>query len=97
MVLAPGGKPISDMSPGEIRGAYILYIGAGAVAAGGIISLLRSLPIIWHGLRSGLSDFRAAATAQASVLRTDRDLSMKFVAAGIVALILPFSLRRACT
>ena len=33
-----------EMSPDEIRGAYVLYIGAGAVAAGGIISLLRSLP-----------------------------------------------------
>jgi OPT family oligopeptide transporter len=86
--LAPGGKPIADMSPSQIRGAYILYIGAGAVAAGGIISLVRSLPIILHGIRSGLSDFKAAAAAHASVLRTERDLSMKLVAAGIVALIL---------
>src|SRR5205823_1242566 len=45
-VLAPGAKPIVQMSPGEIRSAYILYIGAGAVAAGGIISLFRALPII---------------------------------------------------
>src|SRR4051812_15388256 len=37
--LAPGSIPISQMGPGEVRGAYILYIGAGAVAAGGIISL----------------------------------------------------------
>lgn len=86
--LPPGQKPIADMGPGEIRGAYILYIGAGAVAAGGIISLVRSLPIIWHGIRSGLSDFRAAAAAQASSLRTERDLSMKLVAAGILGLII---------
>ncbi len=88
VVLAPGTKPIADMSPGEIRSAYILYIGAGAVAAGGIISLLRSLPIILHSVSSGLSDFKAAATAQAAVLRTERDLSMKVVAAGVLALIL---------
>ncbi len=86
-VLAPGTLPISDMSPNQIRGAYILYIGAGAVAAGGIISLLRSLPTILHGLRAGLADFRKAAAAHASVLRTDRDLSMKFVAAGLVVLV----------
>jgi OPT family oligopeptide transporter len=86
--LAPGGQRIAEMSPGQIRSAYILYIGAGAVAAGGIISLVRSLPIILHGLRSGLSDFKAAATHHPSVLRTQRDLSMKLVAAGIVALIL---------
>jgi uncharacterized oligopeptide transporter (OPT) family protein len=86
--LAPGSKPISGMTPDDIRGAYILYIGAGAVAAGGIISLARSLPIILHGLRSGLTDFKATAAATASVLRTERDLPMKFVAGGIVALIL---------
>ena len=87
-VVAPGTKPISAMGPDEIRGAYILYIGAGAVAAGGIISLARSLPLIWHGVRSGLSDFKAAAVAQVSTLRTERDLSMKWVAGGIAALIL---------
>jgi uncharacterized oligopeptide transporter (OPT) family protein len=85
--LAPGLKPIADMSPGEIRSAYVLYIGAGAVAAGGIISLVRSLPTILHGIRAGLSDFKKAAAAHASVLRTERDLSMKFVAAGVAVLI----------
>jgi putative OPT family oligopeptide transporter len=87
-VVAPGTKPISEMSPGAIRGAYILYIGAGAVAAGGIISLLRSGPIIWRGIRAGLSDFTdAAKNAGTNVLRTERDLSMKFVAGGCLALI----------
>ena len=87
-VLSPGTVPIKDMSPHDIRGAYILYIGAGAVAAGGIISLFRSLPTILHGLRAGLADFRQAAHAHASVLRTERDLSMKFVAFGCVVLLL---------
>src|SRR6266699_1678904 len=54
--VAPGTIPISQMGPDDIREAYILYIGAGAVAAGGIISLFRSIPTIWHGLRGGLSD-----------------------------------------
>ncbi len=86
--LSPGLVPISQMSPNQIRGAYILYIGAGAVAAGGIISLGRSLPTILHGLRAGLKDFSAAADARAGAARTDRDLSMKFVLGGIVALVL---------
>src|SRR5213075_2450826 len=38
---------IKDMGPNAIRSAYVLYIGAGAVAAGGIISVARSMPIIW--------------------------------------------------
>jgi putative OPT family oligopeptide transporter len=80
---------IKDMSPGAIRNAYVLYIGAGAVAAGGIISVVRSLPIIWHGIRGGLRDISGAKTAEetAATPRTDRDLSMKFVLIGIVALI----------
>ena len=86
--LAPGTMPIASMTPEDIRGAYILYIGAGAVAAGGIISLLRSLPIILHALRSGVSDFQAAAGTRGLVLRRDRDLPMGFVAAGILVLVL---------
>jgi putative OPT family oligopeptide transporter len=86
--LAPGIKPISGMGPAELRGAYILYIGAGCVAAGGILSLVRSLPIILSGLRSGLADFRTAALGHISVLRTERDLSMKLVAGGLVVLVI---------
>jgi putative OPT family oligopeptide transporter len=78
---------IRDMSPSQIRSAYILYIGAGAVAAGGIISLGRSLPTIWHGLREGLKDLRGGAASRMAMLRTDRDLSMKFVLMGCFALV----------
>jgi putative OPT family oligopeptide transporter len=87
--LAPGLVPISQMDPGQIRGAYVLYIGAGAVAAGGIISLFRSLPTIWHGLKGGLADLRGGQSGAAgrATLRTDRDLSLKFVGIGIIALL----------
>jgi putative OPT family oligopeptide transporter len=85
--LPPGTIPIAEMSPNQIRGAYVLYIGAGAVAAGGIISLARSLPIIWHGLKGGLADVRGGRASAASSPRTDRDLSMNFVIVGIVVLL----------
>ncbi|HEY5074198.1 MAG TPA: oligopeptide transporter, OPT family [Pyrinomonadaceae bacterium] len=85
--LAPGTVPISEMGPSQIRGAYVLYIGAGAVAAGGIISLFRSLPTIWHGLKGGLADLRGGQSAAANTPRTDQDLSMKFVVCGIIALV----------
>ncbi len=76
------------MGPDDVRGAYILYIGAGAVAAGGIISLGRSLPLIWQGIRAGLSDFGAAAqAARADASRTERDFPMKFVGLGCLALV----------
>jgi putative OPT family oligopeptide transporter len=86
--LAPGTTPIRDMSPGAIRSAYILYIGAGAVAAGGIISLVRSIPLIWRGIKEGLRDFGGTAQSRASLPRTDQDLPMNFVFVGIAALII---------
>jgi uncharacterized oligopeptide transporter (OPT) family protein len=80
------------MGPNQIRSAYILYIGAGAVAAGGIISVFRSLPVIWHGMKGGLADLAAQrsrdSASTAAVPRTDRDLPMTFVLLGIIALIL---------
>ena len=90
--IAPGTIPISQMSPNQIRSAYVLYIGAGAVAAGGLISLARSLPTIWHGLRAGLRDARSSrsdapeAKLNAVVPRTDQDLPMSFVGIGLIVL-----------
>ena len=86
-VVPPGTMPISEMGPNDIRGAYVLYIGAGAVAAGGIISLFRSLPTIWHGLKGGLRDLRGSHGAGEKAPRTDQDLSMKIVICGCLALI----------
>ena len=79
---------VKDMSPGAIRNAYVLYIGAGAVAAGGIISVIRAMPTIWHGLREGLRDVsNSTATTIRDTVRTDRDLSFKLVLLGIIALL----------
>jgi putative OPT family oligopeptide transporter len=85
--LAPGTALIKDMSPNDIRGAYVLYIGAGAVAAGGIISLMRSLPLIWRGIRGGLRSMGVKRTGNGGVPRTDRDLPISFVFVGIAALV----------
>jgi putative OPT family oligopeptide transporter len=85
--LAPGLVPISQMGPGQIRQAYILYIGAGAVTAGGLMSLVRSLPTIWQGIKHGLDDLKSAREGKSRVLpRTQRDLSLK--ATGIMLVIL---------
>ena len=83
--IAPGAKLIKDMSPNDIRGAYVLYIGAGAVAAGGLVSLLRALPTIWRGLTEGLKGFSAATGA--SVARTEQDIPMKWVLLGCLGII----------
>jgi putative OPT family oligopeptide transporter len=92
--LAPGTVPIHDMGPHQIRSAYVLYIGAGAVAAGGIISLARSLPTIWHGVQGGLRDLRAGSRQGGAdaVPRTERDLSMKTVLVGSLVLVIAITL-----
>ncbi|MDP9004554.1 MAG: oligopeptide transporter, OPT family, partial [Verrucomicrobiota bacterium] len=78
---------IADMSVEEIQKRYILYIGAGAVAAAGIISLFRSIPLIWHGLKGGIADLRSSGSVRENLPRTDQDLSMKWVVGGIIALL----------
>lgn len=65
---------------------YIKYIGAGAVAAGGVISLIKSLPLIISTFRDAMKGYGKGSTG--SDLRTDKDLSMKFIVIGIVALAL---------
>src|SRR5881392_2350240 len=79
---------IADMSIEQIQKGYILYIGAGAVAAAGIISLFRSIPLIWHGLKGGLADLRRSGAVRENLPRTDQDLSMKWVLGGILALLI---------
>jgi putative OPT family oligopeptide transporter len=85
--LSPATTLISEMSPDEVRSAYVLYIGAGSVAAAGIISVLRSLPVIWNSIKSGLSDLRSSNTTTNNNLpRTEQDVPIKYVIIGIVAL-----------
>jgi putative OPT family oligopeptide transporter len=80
------GQPflISEMAPGQIWSAYIRYIGAGAVLAAGLITLGRTLPTIVSSAREGLKGFGTAAGG--GMLRTERDLSMKIVLGGSLAL-----------
>lgn len=92
-IMPPGTKLISEMSPSEVRGSYILYLGAGAVAAGGLISLLRSIPTIWHGIKLGVLDFAATRRGDPGETgRTGRDLPLKFVGIGIVLLLAAITL-----
>lgn len=85
----PGTKLISTMSPKDIRDAYILYIGAGAVATGGIISLFQALPLIVSSISSGLRDLRLSKQGESGDQsnRTDRDLPLWLVGLGSIALV----------
>ncbi len=79
---------IRNMGPGEIKANYLRYIGAGAVAAGGIISMLRALPLILGSILSGVRDLRASqAGSGRAAVRVERDLSMNVVFFGSLGLV----------
>jgi putative OPT family oligopeptide transporter len=80
------GQPflISEMGPGQIWGAYIRYIGAGAVLAAGLITLARTIPTIVSSGREGLKGIGAAAGGGAT--RTERDIPMTVVLGGSLVL-----------
>ena len=80
--LYPGPKLIADMAPDELWRFYIRPMGAGAVAAAGLITLLKTVPTIVGALRAGAADLAKGAAAALRRKRTDDDLSMKWVLAG---------------
>ncbi len=85
-------KLISQMSAAEIWTRYVRYIGAGAVAVAGIITVFKSLPTMINSLKIGIKELSPKAMALVSSrIRTDRDLSFKVVI-GIVLLFLVVSI-----
>ena len=84
----PSTIPIAQMTPDQIWGSYIRPMGAGAVAAAGLITLLRTLPTIISALRAGLKDVRAEGVGQSTAAtRIDRDVPMRSVILGSVVII----------
>lgn len=75
---------IRDMSAGALWNRYVRYIGAGAVAMGGLITLARSIPVMVSSFRIGAAQLRdqAGKTTSALLPRTDRDLPLKVTAYG---------------
>ena len=84
---------IRDMSPGQLWTRYVRYIGAGAVATAGIVTLIRSVPVMIQSFRIGTGELRhrvddAGLRQQPEVVRTDHDLPLKFVGLGLLAVVL---------
>jgi putative OPT family oligopeptide transporter len=82
-------KLIKDMSISQLRNNYLLFIGAGCVAAAGIISMGRTLPMIVRSVRSGMASVRGGAgnNVESTVRRTENDMSMAVVIFGSLALL----------
>lgn len=90
IVLYPGTAPISEIyadgGAGAIWSSYIRYIGAGALAAGGIISLIKSLPLIVKTFGGAMKSISGAKGS--SDERTSKDINIKVVFISIVILTL---------
>lgn len=87
-ILVPAkDKLISTMSPDEIRYFYVKYIGAGAVAGGGLITLIKTLPTIISAFKETIGSLRPNGN-KVAVSRTQRDLPVSYVIFGSLVLIL---------
>jgi putative OPT family oligopeptide transporter len=83
----PGTIPIGEMSPDLLWRTYIRPMGAGAVAASGLITLMKTIPTIVAALKAGFKDLGRGAAEAAAVRRTDRDLDMKVSVAGSLLIV----------
>ena len=85
IIMFPGDKAVNLMSSGELWSNYIRYIGAGAVAAAGIISLVKTLPIIFSSFSKTL---RRKGENEENVTRLNKNIDNKLIWAGIVVIVL---------
>lgn len=85
IIMFPGDKAINLMSSGELWSNYIRYIGAGAVAAAGIISLVKTLPIIFSSFSKTL---RRKGENEENVTRLNKNIDNKLIWTGIVVIVL---------
>jgi putative OPT family oligopeptide transporter len=85
----PSTIPIPLMTPDDLWRSYIRPMGAGAVAAAGLITLLRTLPTIISALTAGMKASReeSSSTATDGTARTDRDVPMKWVIVGSILIV----------
>jgi putative OPT family oligopeptide transporter len=85
----PGTIPISAMGPSQLWSTYIRPMGAGAVAAAGLITLIKTLPTIFSALSTGFKNLKPGSAASAAKpIRTEDDLSMRVVVAGSILIVI---------
>ncbi len=83
----PGTIPVAQMGPSQLWSTYIRPMGAGAVAAAGLITLIKTLPTILGALTSGFKNLKPGSAAKAKPIRTEDDLSMSVVVIGSILIV----------
>lgn len=83
---------ISQMSPDQIWGRYIRYIGAGAVTFGGLMTLIKTMPTIISAFRDSFKDIKESRNEKIEKIRTERDIPLVYVVVGSIALVVLMSI-----
>jgi putative OPT family oligopeptide transporter len=84
----PGTIPVAQMGPSQLWSTYVRPMGAGAVAAAGLITLIKTLPTILSALGSGVRHMRGGMAAKTELKRTEKDFSMGTAIVGSVLLLI---------
>jgi putative OPT family oligopeptide transporter len=84
----PGTIPVAQMGPSQLWSTYIRPMGAGAVAAAGLITLFKTLPTIVNALSSGFKNMRRGKGAETEPIRTEKDFSMGTAIVGSILLVI---------
>lgn len=91
VIMYPATVAISELGPADIWDSYIRYIGTGAVAFGGVFSLIKSIPLIFNTFKDSMKDLSKGSSGE-DTLRTDKDIPMKVVVVGILVIILAMAM-----
>ena len=86
-VIFPGEVPISSMAPADLWGTYVKYIGAGAVAAGGLISLVKTFPLIIRTFKQAMQSM-SKKHGNTNTIRTQQDLPMPLLLGMILVIVI---------
>jgi putative OPT family oligopeptide transporter len=88
MVIYPGKMPVSQMSPDQIWSSYIRFIGAGAIGIGGLFNLFKVIPVVKKTIKMGFKELLQKKHEAITPLRTDKDISLRWLILGSIAIVL---------
>ncbi len=84
----PSSVPVPEMSADDIWNHYVRYIGAGTLAVGGILSLIKIIPLLYKTLHVSVKELTGGFHERAHLPRTEKDISLRWLLLGTLAIIL---------
>jgi putative OPT family oligopeptide transporter len=77
---------VKALTSDQVKSRFLLYVGAGAVATAGLVTVVRTAPTMWQSLKAVMKGVRSGGK-DAAVARTDRDIPPAVIFAGVAALV----------